>query len=524
MSRALNLCASRRMADTSHPVLARMKGISKRFGRVQVLFDVDMTIHAGEVHILAGENGAGKSTLIKILAGVHTDFDGTIEIDGRDVRPRHPQDATNLGVAVIHQELSLVPPMSVADNLFLGSYPTRGGLLQRRAMTAAARRLLETVGLARLDVDRPVETYPIAVQQLVEIARALGRDAKIVIMDEPTSALSEVEVETLFRLIDRLRQRGCSVVYISHKMEEIERIGDRVTVLRDGRRIDSGPIEAFPVPRLIHAMVGRDVSEAHERQRPAAGDVLLRISNFSVFPQGLRARPSVQDVNLSVRAGEIVGLGGLRGSGASDLLWGTFGAFGGSTRGRVSVAGTSCQLTSPRQAIRAGIALLTNDRKATGLVPGASIIANTTLASLDALAPAGLRRPRRELDAARDTCERLDLRAASLAMEVASLSGGNQQKVALAKWLLTEPRIMLLDEPTRGVDVGVKREIYRLMDQWTADGRAIVLITSEMPELLAMSDRIVVLHRGRVTAEYDRETATGERVLAAAMGEAEAAA
>jgi ribose transport system ATP-binding protein len=497
--------------------LVQMAGITKLFGRVTVLQDVRFDIRSGEVHVLAGENGAGKSTLIKILAGIHTDLDGRIEIDGREVRPRTPLEASALGVAVIHQELSLIGPLSVADNIFLGRTPAKAGLVRDSLQQTEARRWMGQLGLD-LDVRRPVEAFPIAIQQLIEIAKALSQNARVIVMDEPTSALTAPEVEKLFGLIQSLKQRGCGIVYISHKLEEIERIADRITVLRDGRWIGTAPAPELPTPKFIEWMVGRDLGEQFPRRAPHPGPERLCLENFSVFSRGLAMKPSVQDVSLSVRAGEILGLSGLQGSGATELFLGLFGACGTATRGRVRLDGKEVCFAAPRRAIESGVAMLTSDRKATGLILPLSIIANTTLAGLRELSPGGWRRPGREREAAERSAARLCLRASSLELEVGTLSGGNQQKVALAKWLQTRPKLLLLDEPTRGIDVAAKREIYRLMDEWTAQGIAILLITSEMPELLTLSDRILVMHRGRAAAEFSRAEATSETILTAAMG------
>jgi ribose transport system ATP-binding protein len=501
----------------SPPILVRMKGITKRFGPVPVLRQVTFEVHAGEVHVLAGENGAGKSTLIKILAGVHTGFEGELEIDGYPAQPRSPIEAAALGVAVIHQELSLVGPMSIADNLLLGRTPTRAGFVRERAQRNEARHALEALGLD-LDVRRPVEDFPIAIRQLIEIAKALRAEARVIVMDEPTSALNAPEVERLFALIDRLKRRGCGIVYITHKMEEIEQIADRITVLRDGIRIDTASAADWSPSRLITAMVGRQMAEQIPRHETCPGADRLRLERFSVYPSGFSKPPTVRDIDLSVRAGEIVGIGGLQGSGASDLLLGLFGAYRRAVRGQVWVDGRPARFDGPRDAMAAGVALLTSDRKETGLVLSMSIIANATLAGLRSLSPLGWRRPDHERAAALSTTRRLGLQAASLELEVDRLSGGNQQKVALAKWLQIRPRILLLDEPTRGIDVGAKHEIYGLIHDWTTQGIAILLITSEMPELLALSDRILVLHRGAATSWFDRATGTPEAVLTAAMG------
>ena len=505
-----------RPAERAAP-LARMTGITKRFGRVPVLRDVQLEVRSGEVHVLAGENGAGKSTLIKILAGVHTDYEGQVEIGGRPVRPQSPQEAGALGIAVIHQELSLVGAMSVADNIFLGRSFTRAGFVSRARQHSMAEHWLRQLGL-NLDVSQPVEQFPIAIQQLIEIAKALSQDARVIVMDEPTSALNAPEVEKLFALIQTLKERGCGIIYISHKMEEIERIADRITVLRDGRWIGTAPAYELPMPKLIEWMVGRELGEQFPRHVPRLGRTRLRLENFCAFPAGSAKKPAVQNISLTVRAGEILGIGGVQGSGASDLLLGLFGGCGRATRGLVELDGRKVRFTTPRQAIKSGVALLTNDRKATGLILSMSVTANATLAGLRELSHWGWRSSARESNAATAATGPMRLHAASLDLEVGVLSGGNQQKVAIAKWLQTRPQLLLLNEPTRGIDVGAKREIYRLMDEWTARGISILLITSEMQELLMMSDRVIVLHRGRLTAEFARGQATPETILAAAMG------
>jgi len=503
---------------TTAPPLVEMTGITKRFGKNTVLEDVSLELRAGEVHVLGGENGAGKSTLIKILAGVHTEFGGQIRLHGEEVRPRSPLHSNELGVAVIHQELSLIGPMSVADNIFLGRTKAKGGFVCYQDQQREAAHWLQRLGLD-IDARRPVEQFSIAMQQCIEIAKALSQNAKAIVMDEPTSALSEPDVERLFELIGQLKREGCGIIYITHKMEEIERIADRITVLRDGKRVGTAPAAELPPQALIQWMVGRELSEQFPRHASRLGNTRLELRDFCVYPRGRSAAVAVRGASLSVRAGEIVGIGGLQGSGASELLLGIFGAFGDQTTGQMLVDGREVNVTSPRQAIDAGLALLTNDRKETGLVLALSIIANIVLASLPKLSRGGWRSASAERRVAEARSHALRLRAASLDMPVAALSGGNQQKVAIAKWLETKPRVLLLDEPTRGVDVSAKREIYELMNRLTEEGLAILLITSEMPELLALSDRVIVMHRGGMMAEMTRDEATPHTVLAAAMGE-----
>jgi ABC-type sugar transport system ATPase subunit len=495
-----------------------MRGITKRYGPVAVLQDVTFDIRAGEVHVLAGENGAGKSTLMKVLAGVVTEYDGAVEIAGRLVRLQSPLEAASLGIAVIHQELSLVGPMTVADNIYLARHPVKAGFVSTKRQRTAALRSLDRLGL-KLEVHRPAEQYPIAVQQMIEIAKALSFDAKVIVMDEPTSALNAPEAEKLFELIRDLKRQGCGIVYISHKMEEIESLADRITVLRDGRHVGTADAADLPVPKLIQWMVGREMAERSERLPVArAAAPRLEVSNFSVYPSGRHTRAAVDSANLAVYPGEIVGLGGLQGSGASELLLGLFGAFGRRTQGEIKLDGALAKISSPRGAIDAGVALLTNDRKETGLVLSLPIIANICLASMPKLSPGGWRSSGRERQAASELASSLRLHAHSLDMPVGELSGGNQQKVAIGKWIETRPRLLLLDEPTRGIDIGAKRDIYELMNRWTADGMAILMITSEMSELLELSDRIYVMHRGRIASELSREAATPDAILSAAMG------
>lgn len=500
--------------QNAKPPVVRLRGITKRFGAVAVLEGVDFDVFPGEVHLLAGENGAGKSTLIKILGGVYSDYRGTIEIAGRAARPTTPREATALGIALIHQELSLVPTMSVADNLFLGRMNTAAGFVRERQQRRDAAALLKRFGI-EIDVTRSVGSFSLADQQLVEVAKAVGQEARVLVMDEPTSALRSTEVDRLFRWIDDLKARGCAIVYITHKMEEIERIADRITVLRDGQVVGTGPACEWTQGELIRRMVGRSLDDQFPPHHGRAGEVLMELKDVSV-QRG--SRRLVDGVSFRVRRGEIVGLAGLQGAGSSDLLGALFDGRSARIFGSVELGGRPYRPGAPARAIRRGVALVTNDRKATGLVLPLSVIANTTLAELKRFSPGGWRIDRRERAATVRMAKSFRLQAPSLDMPVQWLSGGNQQKVALAKWLLTEPKLLLLDEPTRGVDVGAKRDIYQLMNRWTEEGLGILMITSEMSELLAMSDRIVVMHRGRQMAELEGERMTADRVLAAAMG------
>lgn len=505
-------------ADTAAAPLLCMEQIGKSFAGVPVLHEVQLHVRAGEVHVLAGENGAGKSTLMKILSGVHTEYQGRIVLQGVVQRFRSTPDATRAGIAMIHQEMSLIPTMSVVDNLHLGREQCRpGGWLRRAAQRRAAQMLLDKLGMDA-PLDALVESLPMNVRQLLEIAKALALDARVFIFDEPTSALNEPDVAKLFRIIQELKDRACGIVYITHKMKEIYRIADRITVLRDGAYIGTAPAAELPPDKLVAWMVGRALARQFPARHATCGAVALSVRACTVPDPAGGPRPLVHDVSFDVRAGEILGIAGLQGSGNSELLNGIFGAYGAAVTGHVQVAGHACPIAAPARAIARRIALLTNDRKATGIIAGLGITPNVTLAALHSFARHGWLRPRAEAAAARRHVSALNIRARAVTQPVETLSGGNQQKVVLARWLETHPLVLLLDEPTRGVDIGAKHDIYTLMNQWTSAGMALVLITSEMPELLAMADRIMVMHRGMVTAEFPRATATQENILHAAMG------
>jgi ABC-type sugar transport system ATPase subunit len=506
--------------------LLQLSNIGKRFGANRVLESVSFDLFAGEVHVLAGENGAGKTTLIRILAGIYPEHEGTLELGGRSVRFRNPIEASRHGISVIHQELSLVESMSVADNICLGREAARaGGLwLDRRAQLERVGELCARLDLrfSREDLDRRAEQFPLSVKNRIEIAKALAGDARVIVMDEPTSALNHAEVERLFALIENLKGRGCGIIYITHKMEEIYRVADRITVLRDGRRVGTAAAADCPPPTLIRWMIGRDLAEqfAPRAGSPAAGGRAPRfvVSHFTVPRPGPGRPPAVEDLSIGVGAGEIVGFAGLQGAGCSELFNGLFGAYGAVCGGRVEIDGEPVRPESPGVSIRRGLAFLTGDRKGTGLVLGMSVERNMSLSSLVRVSPWGVLAPGLERSLAEHYVGALGIRLDSVDQETGALSGGNQQKVALAKWLATRPRVLLLEEPTRGVDVGAKHEIYRLLRGLAAEGLAILLISTELPELLGLCDRVVALHRGRVTGVFDRCAATPERVLAAAMG------
>jgi ribose transport system ATP-binding protein len=478
---------------------------------VIALDDVDLTLHRGEVHVLLGENGAGKSTLVKILAGAHRMDAGRIVVDGAEAAISGPRHARELGIGVIYQELALVPGLDAAENVFLGREPRRlRGVVDRGAMARRARRILDELG-ASFDVRTPVRRLTLAERQLVEIARALSLDARILVMDEPTSALTEREARTLFAVIRRLTARGVAVVYISHRLDEIFEIGDRVTVLRDGRRIATCDVRGADRRGLVRLMADREVEEGVPRTLVPRGDELLRV-------EGLGRRGAVHDVSFTLHAGEVVGVAGLLGSGRTELARAIFGA-DPPDAGRVLVRGRPVRIRSPRQAIRAGIGYVTEDRKAQGLVLNLSVRENLVLPVLPAVSRLGIVSSDDETGRAADLVRSLRIKTPSLEQAVLNLSGGNQQKVVLGKWLACRVDVLLLDEPTRGIDVGAKQEIYGLVDRLAAEGVGILLISSELPEIVGLSDRVLVMRGGGVAGEFARAEATQERILACAVGE-----
>ncbi len=491
--------------------LLRVDGLVKRFPGVTALGGVSFRLHAGEVHVLLGENGAGKSTLIKCLAGVYQPDEGQVFVDGRPVTLSTTRDAEELGIATIHQEFNLIPELSVAENVLLGRPPRRLGIVDRQAMYDQASAALERVGL-RIDPRTPVRTLGVARQQLVEIAKALSLNARILILDEPTATLTDDEVDRLLNLMVELRSSGVGLVFISHHLEEIRRIGDRVTILRDG--VGVGTVSATtPSDELVRLMVGRAIASQYPRVRTAPGKELLRVD-------GLSSPGSFEDITLSVRAGEVVGLAGLVGAGRTELLRAILGA-DRYTTGSVCLRGKPVRRHDVRASIHAGLGLVPEDRKAQGLVLGASVAENLSLVSLRAATRLGIvDRARLERGARRAVAD-LGIRTPSIRSIVKNLSGGNQQKVVMGKWLSADPAVLLLDEPTRGVDVGAKVEIYQLINELTASGRGVLLVSSDLPEVLGMSDRILVMAHGRLVGELTHTEATQDAVMALAVKEVE---
>ena len=488
--------------------------ISKSFAGVTALHDVDFDLAHGEVHALMGENGAGKSTLMKILAGVHTRYEGAIRVEGRAVSFGGVRDAEAAGVAIIHQELNLVPELSVADNIFLGREPLIAGvLIDRRRIVRAAERLLRRLGVS-IAPTRRIAELRIGEQQLVEIAKALSLDARILIMDEPTSALSSLECDTLFKIVRQLAHDGVAIIYTSHRIEEVLDLANRVTVLRDGRRVLTAPIAKLSRGAIISAMVGREMVVSHRGKAAQDGTVVLSVRNLTLdILSGRGWRRALHGVNFQLRRGEILGIGGLLGSGRSEILEAIFGVARGWRGGEITIDGAAVDITSPADAYRLGVALVTEDRKERGLHLAASICDNIALPSIGALSRFGLRAFARECALADDVVQKLSVRCTGIDQLVVTLSGGNQQKIVIGKWLATAPRVLLLDEPTRGIDVGAKQEIYQLVFALAEQGLGIIVVSSEMPELLLLSDRILVMCEGRQTGLLRREDATQETVM-----------
>jgi ABC-type sugar transport system ATPase subunit len=494
--------------------LLEMRGVGKRFPGVHALSDVSLTLSAGEVLVLVGENGAGKSTLMKILAGALQADVGEIFIEGTRVKIATPQEAQRLGIGMIYQEFTLVPQLTVPANISLGREPTRGGLIDATAVRARAKQVLDELGL-ELPFDVPVSKLSVGQQQSVEIAKALATSARIIVMDEPTAALSDREIERLFAIVRRLRAGGAGIIYISHRMDELPRIADRVTVMRDGKIVETRAAQGFPPGEIVEAMVGRRLSAHFPELPPLPAAAANRLD-----VRGLSRAGIFNDISFSVRAGEIVGLAGLVGAGRTEIVRAIAGADSPS-RGEVRIDGNAVRPGRIGEAIADGIAFITEDRKAQGLVLGMSVRENVTLAHLAGFVDRDLL-----VDVARERAatvrmiDELQIRTPSTEQLVRNLSGGTQQKVVLAKWLLGEARVFLFDEPTRGIDVGAKSEIYKLMIELAARGAAIVMVSSDLPEVLGMTHRVLVVRGGRIVAEFDRADATPDRVIAAATGAA----
>jgi rhamnose transport system ATP-binding protein len=504
------------MSAPAHPPLVELRGLSKNYGGVHALSDVSFAIQPATVHALVGENGAGKSTLVKILTGVVHPDGGELLVEGQHERIGDPQTAHRLGIVAMYQEPTVFPDLTVAENVFAGRHP-RGRLrsVDWGAMRDNVARLLDELGVD-FGPDTPVRGLGVADRQLLEIAKALSTRARLLIMDEPTAALSPNEVENLFATVRRMRARGVAVVFISHRLEEVSAIADTVTVLRDGRHVATRPAAELPHGELVRLMVGRSLDALFPKEEAELGDVVLRAS-------GLSRRGVFSDVSFELRRGEIVGLAGFVGSGRTEVARAIFG-IDRLDGGELWIDGRRFRPSSPRAALRRGLAYLPEDRLQQGLVQSMSVATNASMAVLPQLTPAGFLRPRREQALARRFMDELRIKATSPAQVVRSLSGGNQQKVVLSKWLAAQPRILVLDEPTHGVDVGTKADVHRTISHLAAGGLTILLISSELLEILGMSDRVLVMREGRLVAEITRKDASEERIIQAAAGVEETAA
>jgi rhamnose transport system ATP-binding protein len=495
------------VSNAAAPVLV-LREVSKSFGPVVALRSGSLSVDAGSIHALIGENGAGKSTLVKVVAGVHRRDGGTFELGGEPVDFGSTSESKQSGIAVIYQEPTLFPDLSVTENIFMGrQLLARGRRIDRHAMYAEAERLFDRLGV-RIDPRRPAAGLSIADQQIIEIAKAISLDARLLIMDEPTAALSGVEVERLFAVARSLRDEGRALVFISHRFDEVFALCDTVTVMRDGSYVDTRRIAETTPSDLVSLMVGRDVDDLFPKTPATVGEPVLQV-------RGLNRAGVFHDIDLEVRAGEIVGLAGLVGAGRSEVARAVFGVDPYDS-GSVSLSGRSVKRHDPRSAIRAGMAFIPEDRRKQGLVIDSSVTRNVAGVIRRSIAKAGLVTSAMENRAAAPWAGRLEVKTSALDMNAATMSGGNQQKVVIAKWLATDPRLLIIDEPTRGIDVGTKAEVHRLLSELAGQGLAILMISSELPEVLGMADRVVVLCEGRITAELDRADATPEAVMHAA--------
>lgn len=490
--------------------ILNMSDITKRFPGVLALDHVSLRVKKGEVHALLGENGAGKSTLMKILAGAYVKDEGEIEVFSKKTELGNPKAAENLGISIIYQELNLIPTLTVAENIFLGRYKMRGSIqVNWKEVYAAAEELLQELGVDVKATDY-IRDLGIAQQQMVEVAKALSMKAKIIIMDEPSAPLTERETKNLFRIVKQLKESGVSIIYISHRLEEVLEICDRATVMRDGTTIKEIEIANVTMDEIIRLMVGRELKDKYPRIEKEISKELFRVEN-------LCAGSKVQNINFSVREGEVLCVGGLVGAGRTETVRAVFG-LDAKTSGKIFIDGKECEIRNPKDAIRAGIGFVTEDRKGEGLILKLGVGENVTLAALDSFRSGIHLNLGKEKNTVSEYVSRLNIKTPSIFQKVENLSGGNQQKVVLAKWLLSKCRVLILDEPTRGIDVGAKIEVYNLINELAKEGKAILVITSEIPELLGICDRVVVMARGRVSGTLTREEANQEAIMTLAVG------
>jgi putative multiple sugar transport system ATP-binding protein len=501
--------------------MLEMRGVSKSFAGVQALRDVNFAVQAGQIHALVGENGAGKSTLMKVLSGVypHGSYEGTIVFEGEERRFRDINDSEALGIIIIHQELALIPLMSIAENIFLSHPPSQMGVIDRDEVYRRTRELLAQVGLKE-SPDTLITDLGVGKQQLVEIAKALSKRVRMLILDEPTASLNEADSAALLDRLMKFREQGIGSILISHKLNEVARVADHITVLRDGRTVDGIDCRSEPVQedRIIRSMVNRDLAHRFPERSAKIADAVLAVENWSVYHPIHPERQVIKNVNFNVRRGEVVGIAGLMGAGRTEFAMSLFGrSWGTNIGGRIQLEGNEIVLPSVAAAIDAGLAYVTEDRKQLGLILADDVRKNITLASLDQVAPGKVIDDIAELKIASDYRNRMRIRCSDVYQETGQLSGGNQQKVVLSKWLMTDPKVLILDEPTRGIDVGAKYEIYCIINELAEAGRGVVVISSEMPELLGICDRICVMNDGAFVGEFRAAEATQEKIMRAIM-------
>jgi D-xylose transport system ATP-binding protein len=502
--------------------LLEMKNISKSFSGVKALDGIHLKVRRGECVGLCGENGAGKSTLMKVLSAVHPygTWDGEILWEGHELKATSIRETEKAGIVIIHQELMMVPHLSVAENIFLGSEISNRGFLDYDAMNARAQELLAKLNVHDINPALPVLNYSGGKQQLIEIAKALNKNAKLLILDEPTSALTSTEIRTLLDLVKRFKAEGMACVYISHKLDEVAEIADTVTVIRDGTHIATRPMSELKTSDIVTMMVGREMKNLFPREEHPIGEVVLEARNISCWDVTNPNRKVVDDVSFQIRKGEILGIAGLVGAGRTELVSTLFGAYPGTYTGQVFLDGKQLSIKSPRDAVKAGICMVPEDRKRSGILPILGVGYNMTVSVLDRFAGFGLIDEHAELAQIQAEIVRLKIKTADPLLPIASLSGGNQQKAVLSKMMLPEPRILILDEPTRGVDVGAKYEIYKLIFALAKAGVAVLMVSSELPEVLGISDRVLVIGEGRLRGDFVNDNLTQEQVLAAALGQA----
>ena len=496
----------------SDSYLIDMTNISKSFSGNQVLKDVEFNVKPGEIHALMGENGAGKSTLVKVLTGIHPRDTGVIKVEGEEVIFTNPKQAENEGLVVIHQELNIIPDLTVTQNMFLGKELTYGklGMLNKKKMKQKTEEILADLGVTSIQPNDLAGDLSVGQQQMLEIARALSTKAKLIVMDEPTAALTDREIESLFKMVTGLREKGVSIIYISHRMEEIFEICDRITVLRDGEYIGVKDIPKTSFQEIVRMMVGRELGERFPLKDNEIGQTIFEVTN-------LERMGHFKNINFDVKQGEILGVAGLMGAGRTEIMEAIFG-FKKKDNGSVYLNGKELKINHPYDAIKAGIGFITEDRKEQGLVIDASISKNISLTNFQSISQQGVISVGKEKQLVKELIKRLQVRTTGPEQEVKSLSGGNQQKVVIAKWLGIQPKVLILDEPTRGVDVGAKQEIYTIMNELAKNGVAIIMISSELPEVLGVSDRIMVMHEGKISKILNRDEADQEKIMTAATG------